>query len=115
MVAHRSGHQPELGVLGLPRRPLAAGLATKALDLVVVGSPFLALERDRRLRPELRWALHREWLHTWPHGGSRDRRRHIDAGPGLRPIGVGRAGAVSLALDNDLCRHLLSDLDAVRL
>src|SRR6266850_5504910 len=68
IVAHRPGDQPKLRILGLPRSPLAAGLATEALDLVVVACPFLTLQRNRRLRPELRRTLHREWFHIWPHG-----------------------------------------------
>src|SRR5215510_8351659 len=110
MVACWSGDQPEIGILRLPRGSLSAGLATKALDLVVVGSPFLALERNRRLRPELRWLLHREWLHIRPHRGGGDRGWHIHAGPGLRAIGIGRIRAVSFTLGNDLGSDLLSDL-----
>src|SRR5262245_61318362 len=115
MVAHWSGHQPELTILGLPWGPLGAGLAAKALDLVVVSSPFLALDGNRRLRPELGWLLHREWLHIRPHRGGGDRGWHIHAGLGLRPVGVRRVGAVGFALGNDLGSNLLSDLDAVRL
>src|SRR5205085_4321513 len=115
IVAYGPGDQPKLGILSLPRRSLAAGLATKALDLVVVGRPVLALERNRRLRTELRRTLHRERLHFGPHGGGGDRRRHIDAGLCLRPVSVRRVGTVSLALGNDLGGDLLSDFDAVRL
>jgi hypothetical protein len=42
-----------MAVFGLPRRPLDTILASKVLDFVVVGGPFLACEWDRRLRPEL--------------------------------------------------------------
>src|SRR5262249_39193 len=60
LVGWRPEHQPESGGLGLPRRTLGAGLTAIVLDLVVIGSPLLALERDRRTRPELRRLLEYE-------------------------------------------------------
>ena len=114
-VALRPGDEPEAGVLGLPGRALGAGLAAEILDLVVVGGPLLAVERDRRLRPELRCARECERLHVRPGRGDRDRRRHIDAGPGLVPVGIGRIRAVVGARLQDLGGDRLTELDPLRL
>src|SRR4051812_2719790 len=56
VVDDRPRSQPEAGVLGLPRRALAAGSSTERLDFVVVGGPLLAAERNRYGRTELRGA-----------------------------------------------------------
>src|SRR3954447_10008734 len=62
IVDDRPRSQPEAGVLGLPRGALAAGSSTERLDFVVVGGPLLAVERNRRLRAELRGARQGERL-----------------------------------------------------
>src|SRR5215472_18747643 len=80
----RAGDQPEARVLSLLGGAFAARSAAELPDLVVIVGPLFARERDRRLRTELRRARHGEWPYVGPHGGDRDRRRHIDAGLGLR-------------------------------
>ena len=90
-------------------------LLAEILDLVVVGGPLLALERDRRLRPELRRARERERLDVRPRRGDRDRRRHIDAGFGLVPVRIRRICAVIGARLQDLCGDRLAELDPRRL
>src|SRR5262249_20978320 len=60
MRAQRPGQEPKSRVFALLRRPLAAVLCAELFDFVVIFGPLLALERDRRLRAELRRARHRE-------------------------------------------------------
>ena len=45
---------------------------------------------------------------------ARDRRRHIDARRGPRPVGIGRIGAVVRPRLQDLCRNRLAERDAIR-
>jgi hypothetical protein len=53
MVGWWTDHEPEPGGLGLLRRTLCTGLAAVVLELVIVSCPFLARQRNRRIRPKL--------------------------------------------------------------
>jgi len=114
MIGLRTDHEPEAGSLGLLRRPLCTMLSTIVLELVVIGCPLLALQRNRRARPELRPLGHGKRLYVRPCRACRDGRRHIDAGRGPRPVGVGRVGAVVRPRLQDLCGNGFAKLDAIR-
>src|SRR5467141_3643055 len=60
MGRERARQQPETGVFGLARGTLGAVLLPQLLYLIVVSRPLLAVQCNRRLWPELRWACHRE-------------------------------------------------------
>src|SRR5215467_4671528 len=64
MIGWRTDHEPEPGGLRLLRRTLGTGLPAIVLDLVVVGCPLLALQRDRRTWPKLGCLGHGERLHV---------------------------------------------------
>src|SRR6516225_1863530 len=65
-------------------------LASEVLDLIVIGSPLLAGQGNRRLRTELRCACEREWFHVGPGRRGHIRGRHIDPWLCLGPIRIGR-------------------------
>src|SRR5439155_13449185 len=66
MIGHRWTDQPEPGRLGLLDRSLGAVLSAIILEFVVVGCPLLALQRNRRLWPELGSLRHYERFHVRP-------------------------------------------------
>src|SRR3981081_2755419 len=75
LCGHELAHQgligqkrtcPEQGCLGLLGRSLRTDLSAIVLDLVEVCRPLFAVQRNRRLRPKLRWAGHGERLSFWP-------------------------------------------------
>src|SRR6516225_3107931 len=63
MIGWWTNHEPEPSSLGLLRRTLCTGLAAIVLDLVIVSSPLLALQRNRRTWPKLGCRGHGERLH----------------------------------------------------
>src|SRR5262249_47887805 len=77
---------PEPRYLRLFRRSEGAILGAEGLDLVVVARPEFTLEVGGRSRAELIGAGHDPWLAKRPLGRRRYRRRHVDAGGGLRPV-----------------------------
>src|SRR5580704_7819664 len=63
--------QPDLGLLGRPDR---ARYVAKKTRQIVVAFPFVAVERRRSWRQELRWAIQREWTKlTQPRRSSREK------------------------------------------
>src|SRR5262249_34858402 len=66
----------------------------EGLDLVVVARPEFTLEVGGRSRAELIGAGHDPWLAKRPLGRRRYRRRHVDAGGGLRPVAFWQVGAI---------------------
>ena len=112
--ALRAGDQPEAGILGLPGGALAAVLTAKIFDLVVVGGPFLAGEPDRRLGAELRRALEGKWRDIGPGRADGDRGRNVDAGLGLRALGIRRSGPVVASRFQNLGRDRLAEPHALR-
>jgi hypothetical protein len=71
IVAPSVDHQPKACILGLPCGALGAGAAAEFFDLIVVGSPFRTVERDRRNGAELRRAGQRERPDLRPLRGRR--------------------------------------------
>src|SRR6516162_10195422 len=113
MRTQRPGQEPKSRVFGLLWRPLAAVLCTEFFDFVVILGPLLALERDRRLRAELRRASHRERSEVRPVRSNGDSGWDIDAGPRNRPIGIRRRRSVASARLQRFCSDRLAELDAV--
>src|SRR5229473_5716817 len=67
VIGHRWTDEPEPGRLGLLGGSLRAVLATVVFELVVIGCPFLALQRNRRAGPKLGSLGHHERPHVRPH------------------------------------------------
>src|SRR5258707_8357818 len=114
VIGPRRSDKPEQGYFGLLRRSPRAGLSTEVLELIVIRRPLLALQRNRRARPELGWIVQDERLHVRPHRRDRDRSWHINTRRGLWPVGVWRAGAIVRSRLQYLRRDCLAELDAIR-
>ena len=107
------GVEPEASGLRLYRSARRAVLRSNRFDLVVVLRPLAALQVDRRSRPELRPALHRERRDLTPHGDHDRRRRDVAPGGGPRAIAVGLVRAVVGAQGQEAVCDLLSECDTL--
>src|SRR5262249_43791922 len=108
MVGWWTDHEPEPGGLGLLRRTLCTGLAAVVLNLVVVGCPFRALQRNRRSWSKLGWCGHANGLPFPPFGGGGDRGGHIPAGRRPRPVVTARVFAIVAPRLQAFCRNRLA-------
>src|SRR5215467_1077567 len=94
VIGLRTGHEPEPRHLGFLRRTLGALARPVGLDLVVVGSPLLARERDRWPGAELVGALEHKGLEVRPGRAGHCRRWNVDPGLRQRTIRIRASGAV---------------------
>src|SRR5262249_8375893 len=115
VISDRPRDEPEAGSLSLLGRSLRALLCAIVLDLIEICRPLVAFQGNRGAWSELRSVVDCERFDLWPHGAAHDRRRHIDARCGPRPVIIGRLRAAFRPGDEDGCRDSLAERDAVRL
>src|SRR5262249_18331243 len=94
MRAERACQQPEFCILGLTCGPPAAVLLSEFLNLVVILSPLVAVERDWRRCSKLRRATHDKWLHVGPLRCNYIGCRNVDTRRSNRSIGIWRRRTV---------------------
>src|SRR5258706_11719879 len=84
LVGLWADHEPEPGGLGLLRRSLRTVFAAIVFELVEVCGPVLALQRNRRARPEMRALGHGQDVRVLPRRARSPRplRKH----PRSRPL-----------------------------
>src|SRR5262245_12533107 len=98
---------PKCHRLRLLRSTRRAPGAAEALHLVVVACPLRARQCRRRAGAELVGAFEHPWLRARMLLPQRQRRRDVGPRGGVRPVGVGGAGAVGSAIGLDRLGHLL--------